>query len=61
MSYPNQQIAKDLYNYEGEATVTEYNEQASIDTPTRLQTISTIENLIASYKDSTDVKEKRNI
>jgi len=58
MSYPNQQIAKDLYNYEGEATVEEYNEQASIDTPTRLQTISTIENLIASYKDSTDVKEK---
>ena len=58
MSYPNQQIAKDLYNYEGEATNADWQEQASIDTPTRLQTIVTIKNQIARYKDSTDIQEK---
>ena len=58
MSYPNQQIAKDLYNYEGEATIDDYQAQSSIDTPTRQQTIVTIKNQIARYKDSTDIQEK---
>ena len=58
MSYPNQQIAKDLYNYEGEATNADWQEQASIDTPTRLQTIVTIKNQIARFKNSTDIQEK---
>ena len=58
MSYPNQQIAKDLYNYEGEATIDDYQAQSSIDTPTRQQTIVTIKNQIARYKDSTDIQQK---
>ena len=58
MSYPNQQIAKDLYNYEGEATVEDYQAQSSIDTPTRQQTIVTIKNQIARFKNSTDIQEK---
>jgi hypothetical protein len=58
MSYPEQQIAKDLYNYEGEATVEDYQAQSSIGTPTRQQTIVTIKNQMAKYKDSTDIQEK---
>ena len=58
MSYPNQQIAKDLYNYEGEATIDDYQAQSSIGTPTRQQTIVTIKNQITKYKNSTNIQEK---
>ena len=58
MTYTNKQIAKQLYNYEGEITQEQAAEQTRADSPVRLQASATLNKLMASYKDSTETKEK---